>query len=42
MSFVNELMDNGVPETPAKHAVFNCGKYGFATALEWFYLNIEN
>ena len=42
MGLVNDLMENGVPEIPAKHAVYNCGKYGFATALEWFYLHIED
>ena len=38
---LNTLMQNGVPELAAKHAVYNAG--GSADeAIMWFYGNIEN
>ena len=38
---LNTLMQNGVPELAAKHAVHNAG--GSADeAIMWFYSNIEN
>lgn len=40
-SMVNTLIQNGVPELAAKHAVFNCGQSADA-AIMWFYENIEN
>ena len=42
MQIVNQLIENGVPELAAKHAVFNAGENGADEAIMWFYGNIEN
>lgn len=39
---LNTLMQNGVPELAAKHAVHNAGANGADEAIMWFYGNIEN
>ena len=42
MNIFNQLLQNGVPELAAKHAVYNAGANGADEAIMWFYGNIEN
>jgi ubiquitin carboxyl-terminal hydrolase 5/13 len=42
MEMVKDLVENGVPENGAKHAVYRKGRKGFAHALEWYYLNADD
>lgn len=42
MNMVNQLVQNGVPEMAAKHAVHHAGANGVDEAIMWFYGNIEN
>ena len=42
MNMVNTLIQNGVPEMAAKHAVHHAGANGVDEAIMWFYGNIEN
>jgi len=37
---INTLLQNGVPEMAAKHAVHNAGGGGAEVALEWFFSRI--
>ena len=39
---VNILIQNGVPDVAAKHALYNTGQASAEAAIEWFYMNIEN
>ena len=41
-NMLNMLMQNGIPELAAKHAIFNTGGSSADEAAMWFYGNIEN
>ena len=42
MEIVNQLLQMGVPEIQAKHAVYNTGNCDAEAASMWFFENIEN
>jgi uncharacterized UBP type Zn finger protein len=42
MEIVNQLLQMGVPEVQAKHAVYNTGNSNADAASMWFFENIEN
>ena len=39
---LNMLIQNGIPENAAKHAIHNTGGSSADDAVMWFYGNIEN
>ena len=39
---INTLVQNGVPELAAKHAIHNTGGSSADEAIMWFYGNIDN
>ena len=39
---LNLLIQNGIPENAAKHAIHNTGGGSADDAVMWFYGNIEN
>jgi uncharacterized UBP type Zn finger protein len=39
---INVLIQNGVPEVAAKHALYNTGNKDAEEAIMWFYSNIDN
>lgn len=42
MEILNQLLMMGIPEVPAKHAVYNTGNNSADAASMWFFENIEN
>jgi uncharacterized UBP type Zn finger protein len=41
-NLLNVLLQNGVPEIQAKHALYNTGNSDADMAVMWFYENIDN
>lgn len=41
-NLLNQVMQMGIPENPAKHALFNTGNNSADMAVTWYFENMEN